>query len=80
MELETLGIIIGLGVIAVEALVLLYMYPHIGRLEKLAGKLDEHISKMDSHIEAMDRHIEKMDGQVVEINRHVCSICGKKKR
>ena len=80
MQIETIGLFIGLAVIVIEAIVLFRLHSHMERLVGLTTKLDDHISKMDSHVEAMDRHVEKMDDQVIEINQHVCSISEKKKR
>ncbi|MFH1448218.1 MAG: hypothetical protein ABIG39_05105 [Candidatus Micrarchaeota archaeon] len=55
--IETIGIIVGLAVILIEAVVVFRMQAHIGKLGTLTSRLDKHITHMDKHIDLMDERV-----------------------
>ena len=63
-DIETFGIFVGIGVIAVEALVLFRMQAHVRKVGQLTQRLDSHITHMDKHIDMMDDRVVKIKDQM----------------
>ncbi len=71
-DIETIGILVGVGVIIIETVVLIRMQFHVATLERLTKRLDGHITHMDNHIDLMDERVKRIRKDIALVCKQIC--------